>query len=286
MHNNTLKQQPNSQLRFTAGFPCQPYSVAGLHGGLDDPRGVVVFAIIKYIQRVRPRIVILENVKGLITNHGMVLLDVLEIVRAIIDPETNQQCYSTYWKLLDSKLHGGVPQHRERVYIVLIKRCGRPSVKFEWPPMKAPVTLSSIMDRGSAKVKSYADYPLAKAGCKTRRQRLQEGLDRINKYAQENSKDPMSIACIVDTCGSKTNIGIECSPCITRSRGSQKAFWSLQHGRPLSSNELLRLQGFDPASVWVNVTDNQLGALVGNAFTLTVFKQVLVAALNAAEGRQ
>ena len=91
------------------------------------------------------------------------------------------------------------------------------------------------------------------------------------------------LAAEVDIQGSNSNVGIEYAPCLTRARGSALAFWSLQHARALTVSELMRLQGFDPGQLWLNVTPNQMGALLGNAFTGTVCAAVMDAALKAAE---
>ena len=91
------------------------------------------------------------------------------------------------------------------------------------------------------------------------------------------------LAAEVDTQGSLPNIGIEHAPCLTRTRGLSLAFWSLQHARALTASELMRIQGFDPSQLWLNISANQMGALLGNAFTGTVCAAVMDAALKAAE---
>ena len=68
---------------FSAGFPCQGFSVAGKHGALADARSSVIFDIINYWQKHVPRLVILENVKGLVELHPEALLMILKRLKAI-----------------------------------------------------------------------------------------------------------------------------------------------------------------------------------------------------------
>jgi hypothetical protein len=100
----------------SGGFPCQPFSDMGLHGGESDPRGVVIVAIIMYMKRALPRVAILENVLGLMTKHTEFLLSVLTALRNITEPRTGERAYFTSFKILNSHEVGAVPQKRSRVY--------------------------------------------------------------------------------------------------------------------------------------------------------------------------
>ena len=61
------------------------------------------------------------------------------------------------------------------------------------------------------------------------------------------------------------------------------ALWSVQHGRKVSVQELMRLQGFDSGSINVCIGCNKMGALLGNAYTKTVFERVLECAITSAK---
>ena len=87
----------------------------------------------------------------------------------------------------------------------------------------------------------------------------------------------------VDAGSSKPHIVFGACPCLTKSRGQSRAFWTLQHGRPLSIREMARLQGLDLAGMTVPVTDPQMGALLGNGFTATVIMRVMSAAITLSE---
>ncbi len=94
----------------TAGFPCQAFSVAGKRGGFEDTRGTLFFEIARFARILRPKYLLLENVKGLLSHGGgytfATILDVL-----------GELGYFVEWQILNSK-NFGVPQNRERVFIV------------------------------------------------------------------------------------------------------------------------------------------------------------------------
>ncbi len=93
-----------------AGFPCQPFSIAGDKKGFNDTRGTLFFDIARIIQHHKPTVVVLENVKNF-KNHdkGNTLKTVLLTLQHL--------GYTTSWKLLNAK-DFGVAQNRERTIIV------------------------------------------------------------------------------------------------------------------------------------------------------------------------
>jgi len=92
------------------GFPCQAFSLAGKRGGLNDTRGTLFFDIARVAEHKRPRYLVLENVKGLLSHdNGKTLQTILEVFTKI--------GYQLQWCLLNSR-DFGVPQNRERIYIV------------------------------------------------------------------------------------------------------------------------------------------------------------------------
>lgn len=95
---------------YVGGFPCQAFSVAGQRRGFEDTRGTLFFDVARILRAKRPRHFILENVKGLLSHDGG------RTVRVIISTLT-EMGYCVEWQLLNSK-DFGVPQNRERIYIV------------------------------------------------------------------------------------------------------------------------------------------------------------------------
>ena len=92
------------------GFPCQAFSVAGLQKGFDDTRGTLFFDIARICSEKRPRHLVLENVKGLLSHDkGKTFQTILRVLSDL--------GYGVEWQVLNSK-DFGVPQNRERVFIV------------------------------------------------------------------------------------------------------------------------------------------------------------------------
>ena len=95
----------------TGGFPCQSFSIAGKREGfLNKTKGTLFFEVARAVKQIKPRFVFLENVKGLL-NH-----DKGNTFRTILNT-FDELGYDVQWRVLNSK-DFGVPQNRERVYIV------------------------------------------------------------------------------------------------------------------------------------------------------------------------
>ncbi len=98
-----------------AGFPCQPFSVAGYRKGFKDTRGTLFFDIARIIKYHRPKAVLLENVKNL-KNHdnGNTLKTIVDILRDLN--------YYVLYKILNSAEYSNIPQNRERIFIVAFNK--------------------------------------------------------------------------------------------------------------------------------------------------------------------
>ena len=96
-----------------AGFPCQSFSVAGKRGGFEDARGTLFFEVARIADEKKPKILLLENVKGLVGHDKGKTLDT--IVKTL-----NEIGYRVDFEVLNSK-YFGVPQNRERIFIVSIR---------------------------------------------------------------------------------------------------------------------------------------------------------------------
>lgn len=110
-----------------AGFPCQSFSNAGSRRGVTEERGVLYKIALKAVDHYEPRIVVFENVRGLMSAKDGDKL----VVQKICERLSKMQ-YNTYFKLIDASRYG-VPQRRLRLFIVGIKksyRCG----DFVFPP--------------------------------------------------------------------------------------------------------------------------------------------------------
>lgn len=95
----------------TGGVPCQSFSQAGSRKGLDDPRGNLMLKFIEITKTVKPKIFMVENVKGLLSHDGG------NTIKSIIQSMTESNLYDVTYKCIDASDYE-VPQKRERVFII------------------------------------------------------------------------------------------------------------------------------------------------------------------------
>lgn len=101
------------------GFPCQSFSIAGKRRGFEDTRGTLFFEVMRLAKERHPRILFAENVSGLVNHDGGATFET-------IITSMEELGYGVEWQVLNSR-HFGVPQNRERIFIVghLGGFCGR-----------------------------------------------------------------------------------------------------------------------------------------------------------------
>jgi site-specific DNA-cytosine methylase len=205
-------------------------------------------------------VVILENVPGLVS-WGQ------DVLKAIV--VTLQGCgYRLNMRTLSSDVHGGVPQHRLRLYIVALLE---PRYAWEWP---APIPASTLPSLLADVIHPPTSRPTAPRAASKVDAALRE-LDALGTPARAR-------AYVVVNCHSQLGeIFVQHTPCLTACRGAQGGFWLVAHSRMMTVDELLRLQGIDPASTRITevLSARAAGLLIGNSFTLTVVGRVLVNAL-------
>jgi DNA (cytosine-5)-methyltransferase 1 len=108
--------------------PCQAFSLAGKRLGKNDKRGILFFNSLEFIEKNKPRFFIFENVKGLLSDDGgrtfsewVNFLGGKSVNGApVLFPYADAVEYHLYWKVLNAK-HHGVPQNRERVFLIGIR---------------------------------------------------------------------------------------------------------------------------------------------------------------------
>lgn len=118
-----------------AGFPCQPFSLAGVskknslgrpHGFACDAQGTLFYEVARILRYHRPRAFLLENVKNLASHDGG---RTFRTIRSVLVDELN---YQVFWKVIDARAF--VPQHRERIFIVGF----REETAFSWDALALP----------------------------------------------------------------------------------------------------------------------------------------------------
>lgn len=132
-----------------AGFPCQAFSIAGKRGGFQDTRGTLFFDVATIIKEKRPKAVFLENVKGLVNhNGGKTLATILNTLREDLG------YYVPEPKVMNAK-YFGVPQNRERIYIVAFRK-DLGIGEFEYPtPTSKIVSFADVKEKSTVNGKYY-----------------------------------------------------------------------------------------------------------------------------------
>lgn len=127
-----------------AGFPCQAFSIAGYQKGFADTRGTLFFDIEKIVEKHRPKVVFLENVKNLVSH------DKGNTYKIIIETLEKKLGYKTFAKVLNSATYANVPQNRERIFIVAFDPNQVENYsKFEFPnPIKLTRTIHDFLEKG------------------------------------------------------------------------------------------------------------------------------------------
>lgn len=227
-----------------AGFPCQPFSQAGLKRGFKDIRGTLFFDIARIIEQHSPSVVFLENVKNLAGHDKGRTLNV-------IISTLEELGYKVFHKVLNAK-DFGVPQNRARIYIIGFKD----DVDFKFPEeYKSKTRLGDILEKSVDAKYTISDRLWA--GHQRRKQAHKEKGNGFG-YAlfNEDSEYTSTISARYYKDGSEILI-------------EQKG----KNPRKLTPREAARLQGFYD-SYLIPVSDGQAYKQFGNSVAIPVIKAV------------
>lgn len=241
-----------------AGFPCQSFSIMGQRKGFNDARGQIVYSLINILKEKKIKYFILENVKGLINhNQGNTI--------KVIQEEMINAGYYVDYKLLNSLEHG-VPQMRERVYFIGIRKdLATKNRKFKWPNKITPPPVNNYLIDTNNEITSIA--------LKTFNKYL------MNKY-NANKFDYYNLLngelSVLDTRQSDLRIYIDKIPTL---RTGRQGILYVRNGKlhNLTGFEALLLQGFplDYANKVKDLISNSyLLAQAGNAMTVSIISQL------------
>lgn len=259
-HGDLTKINPKNLPDFDlmiAGFPCQTFSVLGQRKGMSDHRGQIIFSLIEIMKEKKLKYFVLENVKGLL-NH-----DNGQSVKIILD-ELDKAGYKVFWKLISS-LNYGVPQMRERIYFVGIRKdLIKNDMFFEFPKaQKTPDLQEYLIDTNELefdeKKRSYETFQ------KYLENKYNKGKFSIEKLLKENYL-------VIDTRQSDLRLYRDKVPTL---RTGRHGLLYVKNGkfRRLSGYESLLLQGFPSdlsQKVKGKVADVYLLSQAGNAMTANV----------------
>ena len=243
-----------------AGFPCQAFSIAGKRGGFDDTRGTLFFDVARIIKEKQPDAFLLENVKGLI-NHksGKTLNTIINVLK-------NDLGYkSTQFYVLNAK-HFGVPQNRERIYIVGFKNGGG---NFKYPEKtKTDTCLHNIIEENLVSEKFYVSER-GLTGMKVHRDRHKS---KGNGFGYEvKSLEDIANAIVIGGMGKERNLIMDDRISGTIIESSKKI--NSEFIRRMTPKEWERLQGF-PDNWTFGVSDTQRYKQMGNSVAVPVIESV------------
>ena len=238
----------------TAGFPCQPFSVAGKQRGFDDARGHLFYEVGKFINAYKPRFVFLENVPNLMEHDDGRTFLVVHDVFANLN-------YSIRYRVLRASEYGGIPQIRDRIYIVAFREqedCDR----FEFPDREnLDVTIEDVLNRNQKKHDIYyysEEDPFYKKTSKivTRR-------DSIYRVYHDSIKVTQNHMC--PTLTASMGIGKNQVPLVIDDFGLRK----------LTLQECLNFQGFPKEYYFPNsITIDDAYKQVGNSVCVLVIRRI------------
>lgn len=235
-----------------AGFPCQPYSIAGLRKGLDDDRGGEIFtSLLRILETAKPRSFLLENVKGIRSHDGgQTFAYMLERLRS--------SGYHLTFETLNSVTHANIPQNRERVFIVGFLEASQAEA-FEFP-QQVPLT-REVSDLLEADVDSkyyydsrYSIFPELKAQVTSQ--------DTVYQWRRQYVRENKAGVC--PTLTANMGSGGHNVPLILDAKGIRK----------LTPRETARLQGFPDDFALPRLSDSHLYHQFGNSVTVPLIRSL------------
>lgn len=250
------------------GFPCQAFSISGKQKGFDDTRGTLFFDILRIVNYHKPEIILLENVKNFEKHDGG---NTLNIVKSSLE----EADYSVFYKVLNASNYG-LPQNRERIFIVAFRKDYKIS-KFIFPrPLKKLISLNDFLEDNpkNAKVIERDDIEIYK------------DLVQNNTLFQVDNKfnKPMQIG-KVNKGGQGERIYDPRGHAITLSAygggvGSKTGLYKIGNKiRKLSTRECARIQGF-PDNFLIDQSPSQAYKQFGNSVPINVLQYIIKEIVN------
>lgn len=240
------------------GFPCQAFSIAGYRKGFEDEkgRGTLFFEILRIIKAKKPKAILLENVKNLVSHdNGNTFRVILEALK--------DAGYHVRYAVLNAMEYGNIPQNRERIYIVGFKS-EKVFEKFTFPePIPLKKTIHDVIDfinpvdekylytkgkyKGDIYDKLVAAMDDSNAVYQWRRKYVRKNMSGVVPTLTANQGEGGHNVCLV-----KTRQGI----------------------RKMTPKECFNTQGFPESFVLPNIADGRLYKQAGNSVCVSVVKRI------------
>ena len=246
---------PNEFDILCAGFPCQAFSIAGNRKGFADTRGTLFFDVEQIINKHRPKVVFLENVKNLVSH------DKGKTFKTIIEVLEKKLGYKVFSSVLNSMTHANIPQNRERIFIVAFD----PKQVENWSNFKFPEkieltkTIHNILEKGKQENKYY--YP-KEHKYYTELEKTMTSKDTVYQWRRVYVRENKSNVCPTLTANMGT--GGHNVPLIKDDFGIRK----------LTPRECFSFQGFPQNYILPNLANSKLYMQAGNSVTTTLIERI------------
>jgi DNA (cytosine-5)-methyltransferase 1 len=238
-----------------AGFPCQAFSIAGKRGGFEDTRGTLFYDVAEIIKRKKPKAIFLENVKGLRNhNKGKTFETILKVLREDLN------YFVPSPQIINAK-DFGVPQNRERLFIVGFRKDLRIN-NFHYPkPLKKKVVFSDIKEKDVVSSKYYQSTQFLQTLQKHKERHASKG----NGFGFEIISDNgLANAVLCGGMGKERNLVIDKRLSDFTPTTNIKGFVNREGIRRMTPREWARLQGF-PEKFIIPVSDASAYKQFGNS---------------------
>jgi DNA (cytosine-5)-methyltransferase 1 len=246
-----------------AGFPCQPFSIGGYRKGFQDTRGTLFFDIERIIREKKPKAFILENVKGIV-NHaqGRTMQIILNKLAKNVNGNQNfkrfEDClnYDVYYSLINSRNYG-VPQNRERIYIVGFSR----PCNFKMPDCGDKKYLTDIIETNIPEntLSPIVNQHITRHHKAHKKYNEIKDFDHLLTYEVRKCRSTFRYDNLSPTLTAKMGTGGNNVPILVNKR------------RKLTVRECLRIQGF-PETFNMKENYSQSYKQIGNSVSVPVIK--------------
>tara|TARA_R110001599_G_scaffold57341_1_gene157653 strand:+ start:3211 stop:4434 length:1224 start_codon:yes stop_codon:yes gene_type:complete len=238
-----------------AGFPCQAFSIAGNRKGFADTRGTLFFDIEQIVEKHKPKVVFLENVKNLVSH------DKGNTFKTIISVLEDKLGYKVFTNVLNSMTHANIPQNRERIFIIAFD----PNQVENYADFKFPSEIQltrnihDILEKGKQDEKLYykkdhAYYPELKKTITSK--------DTVYQWRRVYVRENKSNVCPTLTANMGT--GGHNVPLIKDNFGIRK----------LTPKECFLFQGYPENYILPNIANSKLYMQAGNSVTTTLVERI------------
>jgi DNA (cytosine-5)-methyltransferase 1 len=275
--------------------PCQAFSLAGKRLGKDDKRGILFFNSYEFIQKNNPRFFIFENVKGLLSDDGgNTFQEWINMLGGrsvnglpILFPYDNALPYHLYWQVLNAK-HHGVPQNRERVFLIGIRDDKDNNFRFPAEEhlskrlkdvLEEEVDDKYFLSEKMVNVLNHHNNPIIKNETPKNSACIHAGYFKMGGRDQQylkigtwrTHKDGQGFREIED--GNCPTIPARARPTMTATSADERILNDYKIRR-LTPRECFRLMDFPDTFTW-DVSDSQAYKQAGNSIVVRVLEKII-----------